>query len=254
MTEIAPRPPRPPVRPGNYQLSKETWAEIVEAYRNGATARELAVKWKVAPGSVYYHACREGWTKKINGDDRAREHARTVEAATAAGEPGRAEKRALKALFAAPRLGNPYDIEDPADLARLAARASGRAMRSRLWSEAKALTALAESYQRMAGQEMARSAGTTETLPLRSVWDVRLAGEERLYARFHINDRPGVKDPDRDLKESFWQWERFQKQLKEAMELTHQDTEAHANRLEALLRQNGIEPPAKPKRVTQMGM
>lgn len=72
---------RAPVNPGHYRLSEETWTEIVEAYRDGATARELAVKWKVPPGSVYHHACRDGWSKTKNGDERARAHARSVEAA-----------------------------------------------------------------------------------------------------------------------------------------------------------------------------
>ena len=140
-------PQRAPVKPGNYTLSAETWTEIVEAYRDGATARELAVKWKVAPGSVYYHACKDGWGKKTNGDDRARAHARAVEAAQAV----RAEAAPDKA---AARLFDGIDLEDEDDgdalvLARVALLASGRAMRERLWIEAKALAGLAESYARL---------------------------------------------------------------------------------------------------------
>ncbi|MDP1777224.1 MAG: hypothetical protein Q8K90_01250 [Brevundimonas sp.] len=124
--------------------------EVVEAYRNGATARELAVKWKVSPGSVYYQAGRAGWSKKRNGDQLAREHARAVEAAEAVrAEPARREQRALKNLFAPPPTDDP-EASDPAALARAATLASGRAMKGRLWNEARALAALAESYARLA--------------------------------------------------------------------------------------------------------
>ena len=44
------------------------------------------------------------------------------------------------------------DAADPAQLARVATLASGRAMRGRLWAEAKALVGLAESYARLAGR------------------------------------------------------------------------------------------------------
>jgi hypothetical protein len=64
----------------HYRLSPETWAIIGEEYRNGAMARDVAAKWKVAPSSVYRHACKDGWTKKTMGDARARAHARMVEA------------------------------------------------------------------------------------------------------------------------------------------------------------------------------
>ena len=62
------------------RLSPETWAEIAQAYRNGATARELARKWKVSPHSIYRYACRDGFTKKAGGDAVARAHAAAVEA------------------------------------------------------------------------------------------------------------------------------------------------------------------------------
>ncbi|MDI1328421.1 MAG: hypothetical protein PSV23_16650 [Brevundimonas sp.] len=241
--ELPPRRPRPPVIPGHYRLSKESWAEIVEAYRNGATARELAVKWRVAPGSVYYHACRDGWTKKTNGDDRARAHARAVEAAEAVrAERPRADRMALKNLFAPEGADDPL-AGDPVALARVAAMASGRAMRGRMWAEARALTGLAESYQRMAGQAQAREAGTLETLPLASVFNVAMASEERLEARFHVNERPGVKDPDRDLKNEWWELRRFRQQLETAQEGLMEELGAHSRRLEAMVRAAGLTPP-----------
>ncbi|MBX9460345.1 MAG: hypothetical protein KL785_03785 [Brevundimonas sp.] len=140
----------------HYRLSDETWAIIAEEYRDGATAKDLGAKWKVAPSSVYRHACKDGWTKKSMGDARARAHARMVEeeeAASRALHP--VGSRALKGLFAPERDDNP-DAGDPAALTRLAILASGRAMTGRLWAEARALAGLAESYARLAERGRSR--------------------------------------------------------------------------------------------------
>ena len=133
-----------------FRLEPDTWALIAEEYRNGATAKDVGAKWKVAPSSVYRHACAGGWGKKRMGDARARAHARMVEeeegARTALNPVG---SRALKSLFSPPPVGDP-EAGDAGALARTALLASGRAMKGRLWSEAKALAALAESYVRLA--------------------------------------------------------------------------------------------------------
>lgn len=63
-----------------FRLSEASWAQIAEAYKNGATAAELGAKWKVSASSVYRHACKHGWTKKAHGDAVAREHAAAFEA------------------------------------------------------------------------------------------------------------------------------------------------------------------------------
>ena len=60
-------------------------------------------------------------------------------------------------LFAPPPDDDP-DAADPAALSRTATLASGRAMKQRLWPEARALAALAESYTRLA--ERARRGGS----------------------------------------------------------------------------------------------
>ncbi|WP_439477174.1 hypothetical protein [Brevundimonas sp.] len=134
----------------HYRLSPETWAIIGEEYRNGAMAKDVAAKWKTSPSSVYRHACQDGWTKKSMGDARARAHARMVEAEE---EGARAlhpvGSRALKNLFAPAPTDDP-EASDPAALARAATLASGRAMKGRLWNEARALAGLAESYARLA--------------------------------------------------------------------------------------------------------
>lgn len=194
-------PNRPPVVPCHYHLSKETWAEVVEAYRSGATARELAVKWKVSPGSIYYQAGRAGWSKKRNGDQLAREHARAVEAAEAVrAEPARREQRALKNLFAPAPADDPEAV-DPAALARAATLASGRAMKARQWTEARALAGLAESYARLG--ERARGGGQTiETLDLALIFEV-LADDHGVAARRLALNPDRRDDPDRAIKEEY---------------------------------------------------
>jgi len=197
-------PSRPPVVPCHYHLSKETWAEVVEAYRSGATARELAVKWKVSPGSVYYQAGRAGWSKKRNGDQLAREHAKAVEAAEAVrAEPARREQRALKTLFAPAPVGDP-EASDPVALARAATLASGRAMKGRLWNEAKALAGLAESYARL-GERAKRRELTVENMDLKLLFEAMNCDQEIIRERFWIH---GDEDPDRAVKSAYWEQRR----------------------------------------------
>lgn len=64
----------------HFRLSPESWAEIAEAYRNGASARQLAAKWRVSPSTIYRYACRDGFTKKRASDAVARAHARALDA------------------------------------------------------------------------------------------------------------------------------------------------------------------------------
>ena len=185
----------------HYRLSPETWAIIGEEYRNGAMAKDVAAKWKVAPSSVYRHACRDGWTKKSMGDARARAHARMVEAEE---EASRAlhpvGTRALKNLFAPAPTDDP-DAADPAALAQAATLASGRAMKGRLWNEAKALAGLAESYARLG--ERARGGGQTiETMDLNLMFEV-LADDNGVAARRLALNPDRVDDPDRAIKAEY---------------------------------------------------
>lgn len=176
----------------------------MEAYRNGATARELAVKWKVAPGSVYYHACRAGWGKKKNGDDRARAHARAVEAAEAVRAETRTDDKAAR-LFDG--ISDPQDADDEADhalLARAATRASGRAMRGRLWTEAKALAGLAETYARLNDRAVS-APPTAARMDLEDLLDIIMLTAPGVYARFRV-DPDNRDDPDGKLKAEFWRW------------------------------------------------
>lgn len=55
----------PDARPTWFRLSEDSWAQIAEEYKNGATAAELGAKWKVSTGSVYRHASQQGWSPTI---------------------------------------------------------------------------------------------------------------------------------------------------------------------------------------------
>ena len=240
-TPKGPRPPRDPDGPAHYRLSPETWALILAEYREGATAPELAQKWRVSLHALRKQITRSESTKRDWGDEQAVAQAQGRAEAIAAARNDCAEARAAR-LFDDIE-SEPEAAGDPAGLARLAAMASGRAMRGRLWTEARALTALAESYQRMAGQERARETGRLETLPLISVFDVCMADDERLEARFHISTRPGASEPDRDLKEAWWEVRRVRQQVEAAREGMVREQTAHIGRLEAMLREAGATPP-----------
>ncbi|KQY80455.1 hypothetical protein [Brevundimonas sp. Root1423] len=236
-----PRKPRDPDAPAHYRLSKETWELILAEYREGATVTFLSSKWRVSAHALRKRITKHKATKRDWGDAQAMEQAAAREAELEEARRNTPEARAAR-LFDDME-SEPPEAGDPVALARLAAMASGRAMRGRLWAEAKALTALAESYQRMAGQEQAREAGTLETLPLSAVFNVTMASDERLMARFHISERPGVKDPDRDLKEGWWQLRRHREQLEEAQMGWVGDQARHIQRLEGMLRAAGLTPP-----------
>lgn len=155
----------------HFRLKPETWALIAEEYKNGATAKDLGAKWKVSATTVYRYACRDGWTKKGMGDARARAHARMVEEEEAAHRSmNPVGSRALKGLFS-PAPVEDHDAADPAALARAATLASGRAMKGRLWAEAKALAGLAESYARLADRQAAVGLNAYN-VPLRVVAEV----------------------------------------------------------------------------------
>ncbi len=188
----------------HYRLSADTWAIIAEEYKNGATAKDIGAKWKVAPSSVYRYACRDGFSKKTMGDARARAHARMVEeeeASARALHP--VGSRALKSLFAPEREGE-AEAGDAAALSRTAVLASGRAMRGRLWSEAKALAGLAESYARLGGRD-ARGV-TIETMDPWALLELIADPDGRIPTRFARSPDPN-DDPEAEVKDAYWRWQ-----------------------------------------------
>ena len=149
----------------HFRLKPETWAIIAEEYKNGAMAKDLGAKWKVSATTIYRYACRDGWTKKSMGDARARAHARMVEEEEAAHRSlNPVGSRALKALFVPAPVDDP-DAGDPGALAKAAILASGRAMKGRLWAEAKALAGLAEAYARLSERAPSDEEEASRTSP-----------------------------------------------------------------------------------------
>ncbi|QTN19452.1 hypothetical protein HZ989_14770 [Brevundimonas sp. AJA228-03] len=230
----------------HFRLKPETWAIIAEEYRNGATAKDIGAKWKVAPSSVYRYACRDGWTKKGMGDARARAHARMVEeeeASVRSMQP--VGSRALKALFQ-PAPVDDASATDPAELARAATLASGRAMKGRLWNEAKALAGLAETYARLAERE-AKSAEaakiTIETIDLQLLFDILVTENDAARARFCVEpDGPDTESPTYPLRKRF---ARIEGAKRAAVSAWRMDNLRRMRRLEALVRELGGEVPER---------
>jgi len=227
----------------HFRLKPETWAIIAEEYRNGATAKDIGAKWKVAPSSVYRYACRDGWTKKGMGDARARAHARVVEeeeASVRSMHP--VGSRALKALFQ-PAPTDDATATEPGELARAATLASGRAMKGRLWTEAKALAGLAETYSRLAERDVKSANGrlTAETIDLQLLFDILVTDNEAAQARFHLwGDGPETEhyalkrrfaDIKGDNNAAFYEW--------------HTENTRRIHGLEQLVRDLGGEVPPK---------
>lgn len=138
-------------KPAHYRLSSATWEIILGEYVQGATVTELCAKWRVSTHAVRKRITHHGATKREHGDREAmaQAHERELARAQARREEAEATPEArAKRLFEA----DPDEDEetgDPAALARLAILASGRAMKGRLWTEAKALAGLAETYGRV---------------------------------------------------------------------------------------------------------
>lgn len=133
--------PPPSDRPAHYRLSTATWELILKEYREGATARELALKWRVSQHAVRRRITMHDSTRRDQGD-------RQVIA------------RAAR-LFATDR-DEDAAAGDPAELARAAVLASGRAMRGQMWTEARTLAGLAEVYTRLAERRAAADADAGE--------------------------------------------------------------------------------------------
>lgn len=144
-------PPTPPAadRPAHYRLSTETWELIVKEYREGATAPFLSRKWRVSEHAIRKRVTQHGATKRDWGDAQAIGQALAREAELEEARRNSPEAVAAR-LFSGIEMGE--DEDDPAMLARTTTLVSGRAMKGRLWAEAKALAGLAEAYARLAAQ------------------------------------------------------------------------------------------------------
>jgi len=123
----------------HFRLSEESWAQIAEAYRNGATARDLAARWKVSPTTIYRYACRDGFTKKQGSDAVARAHAQAI-----------ADEEAADLAAREDRTGSEPDA-DPAALRRQAMTDLARALAGGRTAEADRLGRLILTLDKMSG-------------------------------------------------------------------------------------------------------
>jgi hypothetical protein len=161
MTDLAPLPPPVPLasapdaaRPAHYRLSNDTWEIICREYREGATAPFLSRKWRVSEHAIRKRVTMHNATKREHGDAQAIGQALAREAELEEARRNSPEAVAAR-LFVGVGALDDAAAGDPAVLMRLAVLASGRAMTGRLWTEARALAGLAESYARLAGRERA---------------------------------------------------------------------------------------------------
>lgn len=138
---------RPNSHATHFRLSPESWIEILEAYQNGATAKELAARWKVAPGTIYRYVRERGFTKKANSDAVARAHAQAM-----ADEEAAADLRAQGSLPVPPG-----DIH-PEALKQRALQDMARAMSAGRVAEAERLGRLALTLGKMGAPDSGRAA------------------------------------------------------------------------------------------------
>ena len=109
---------------------------------------------------------------------------------------------AASLLFAPPPADDP-GAADPALLARAATLAAGRAMQRRLWGEARALAALAESYARL-GRATPGGGQTIETMDLRLLHAI-LTDDTGAAMRRMAPDPDRDDEADRALKAAYQQ-------------------------------------------------
>lgn len=208
MTTPAPLPaarplPAPPdgARPAHFRLSSDTWALILAEYREGATAPFLSRKWRVSEHALRRRITRHNATKREHGDEQA-----IGQALTRAAEMEEARRNSPEAvaarLFEGLEAADEEAAGDPAVLGQLATRASGRAMTGRLWSEARALSQLAEAYGRLASRQEAGRV-TLANAPLELVAQIAVGPQDGWIGRMSLI---GVdeNDPENEVRDWFW--------------------------------------------------
>ena len=131
---------RPNGHATHFRLSPESWLLILEAYRDGATAKELAARWKVAPGTIYRYVRERGFTKKVNSDGIARAHAQAMDDEEAADLARRNDPT------------TPAPDSDPVALRKQAMTDMARALAAGRTAEAERLGRLILTLDKMSGR------------------------------------------------------------------------------------------------------
>lgn len=243
MTDIT-----PPLsdRPAHYRLKAGTWEVILKEYVEGATAPELAAKWRVSEHALRKRITEHGATKRDHGDAQAITQAAMREEALA---QALAEARANDPEARAGRLFDGVELDeaesDPGVLGKAAVLASGRAMTGRLWAEAKALAGLAESYGRLA--KTAGGAGVTvETIDLPLLYEILFERQSDVHSRFALWD-DGPETEHYALRRKYWdRVEAGARAMKRQAD--HEMARCrHQRALEQQVRDLGGEPPKGPE-------
>lgn len=112
-------PPAPP-RPARLILDDATWDTIAEQYRAGATAPEIAARYRISRSSLHRHMKKRGVLKRA-GSLIAVAHAEAADAETAARRAQRWSADDVFQLTLEPG-------HEPAHLCQLATTAAGNAM------------------------------------------------------------------------------------------------------------------------------
>lgn len=223
----------------------------MKEYREGATAPFLASKWRVSVSAVRAQITRRKSTKRDWGDAQVIAQAQAREAELEEARRNSPEAVAARLFQGLPLPADDGTLEDgaedPAALARMATVASGRAMRGRLWAEARALAALAETYQRLAAREGEGGLGggggpgragagvTPETAPLSLIAGILEMDGAALGERFAVDPDTGEAQPDYALKRAYWQRRAGQNRWLEAVHFRRQALERRVEALEAAL-------------------
>ncbi len=215
--------PAPPPLPARLSLGDETWDEIARAYLAGATAPELARRYRVSISSIMRHIKKRGACKRGPG---ATAYARAHAAAAMLEEDARRRHHIdAEALIDLAQ----HEPHDPAVLAQVATTASGNAMVAQRFGEARALADLALRYGRAAAQR-----------PMSFRMMVLQTAFDPLWADVFFGDGIDGKC-EAPVKQDYWKRRSLQRAEDErrARELAH--AKARVGRLEEKLRGLGVE-------------
>jgi hypothetical protein len=220
MTDTSFFPPAPP-RPTRITLDSDTWDEIATAYLDGATAPDLAARYRVSLATVHRHLKKRNASKRGPG---ATAFARAHAAASLAEDDARRRHR-----LSNDDLNDLADREphDPALLAQVATTASGNAMASGRFGEARALADLALHYGRIAEHRPL----TFRRMLLDAIFDPGLAD---VFFGMTING-------EQPLKEDYWRLRAARRAEAEKRAAALREAQARVKLLEEKLRALGVE-------------
>ena len=233
----------PDRRAAHWRLKPETWAIVMAEYQGGATAPELAAKWRVSIHAIRKKITQTGAAKRDHGDAQAQAQAQARDWDASREAARTAFRRRVEGLFVTSGHAA-EDTDMPGRLSRQAVQAAGRAMRAGLWEEARALLGFGETFQKVAVLERDPQADELKRMPLTAILAARFASKETLEPLLNLSNRPGVADPDRELKEYYWRTLSNEEQLEAARQKLLDEQADHIAALKAKIGEMGGTEPA----------